>query len=1035
MFEVPLQPVQASFSHGEVSPDLFGRVDLQAYGSGLRTSRNAFIKTEGAWCNRQGSQYIGNAVNTTTRGSVLMPFVFSSTQSYVIEIGAGSAQVFSNGAVITTAGPAIASIAITLVAGVQTTFIGAVSPHGLSVGQNVVISGNVGTGAYSLNGSWTVVSVTSSMDFTIVTGLGTSGAVTTPGNIGVPLVISTPYSVADLPNLRYTQSANTLTVVHPKYPPYELTRLSANSFQFIPGVYNNGPFIPTNTDGTTLVYASAQSGTVTLTSTAAIFNANHVGSLFYLQQQDVSPITPWQADLTLTLGGASPIGYLVSSNLKNYKCVAYTADGTNAIITGDVAPEQQYGTVWDGIGTTGAGTTWQFGVAWQFTDFGYGVVKITGFTNSTHVTAVVQAVIPGQPALLPAMVVGGPVTAFGPFNFTGDGTTTTFGTLTATTSADPNQYYVTVGGLYVQPPNYTISAAAGNIVFITPPANAAPIAVIQLGSAISAQRPGLYATSFWAFGAFSTVQGYPSTVSYFPDRLIFAGTPQQPVGVFASQTSQYHNFAVSNPVVNSDAFTVFLNSRQLNTISDLIPLQDLIVGTANTLWRLWPGQTGTALGPLSISAVPQAFVGETGNAAAVLYGDSMLYAIYGGRRIRDLIYQFQFDKYVGSELTAYARHLIPFGVQVLRMAYAPDPWGQLFVYLSNGAIITCTYVREQQMIAWSRWDTGPYSAPTKDYPFGQPTGTFEDICVVPENNSYALYVLANRTINGQTARYVERMSQWEWPTTLDYKFMDCSLTYDGRNTSVNTMTVTGGTTWLSGDTGTLTASGAAGWAGFQPTDVGLLNQIQLFDAAGKLSRVLITAVTSSTIASVRFIDPIPADLQAAPTLTWTFARTTFGGAQQLAGQLVACLIDSNAYAGTNGLPILTVGLDGSVTLPNAGGVVTIGLQNLSDLETLALNQPGMETIRERAKGIPGLYLDVHYTRGLLTGTDFKDMSPIKERDYEPYLSPTNLQEGIIQNRIDSEFDSEAHVCVRQSYPVPVTIRMVLPSVNVGEPVG
>jgi hypothetical protein len=82
-----------------------------------------------------------------------------------------------------------------------------------------------------------------------------------------------------------------------------------------------------------------------------------------------------------------------------------------------------------------------------------------------------------------------------------------------------------------------------------------------------------------------------------------------------------------------------------------------------------------------------------------------------------------------------------------------------------------------------------------------------------------------------------------------------------------------------------------------------------------------------------------------------------------------------------------------------------------------------------------VYLDVHYTRGLLTGTDFINMSPIKERDYEPYLSPTNLQEGIIQNRIDTEMDSEAHVCVRQPFPLPCTIRMVLPSVNVGEPVG
>ncbi|HXI39940.1 MAG TPA: hypothetical protein VNH83_08175, partial [Bryobacteraceae bacterium] len=269
----------------------------------------------------------------------------------------------------------------------------------------------------------------------------------------------------------------------------------------------------------------------------------------------------------------------------------------------------------------------------------------------------------------------------------------------------------------------------------------------------------------------------------------------------------------------------------------------------------------------------------------------------------------------------------------------------------------------------------------------------------------------------------------------DYKFMDCNLTYDGRNTSSTTMLLTGGTTWLSGDIGILTASGTSGWSNFAATDPALKNQIQLFDVDGNLARVLITSFISATKVAVRFIDPIPSDLQNLSVLTWTFARTTFGGATHLANQTVACLADANVIAGQNGMPIVQVDGSGNVTLPNACGVVCVGLQYLSDLETLALNAQGQETIRERAKGIPHLYLDVTGTRGLLTGTDFDTMFPIKERAYEPYLTPTNLQEGIVNNLMVSEFDSEAHVCVRQPYPLPVTIRMIIPTVNVGEPVG
>jgi hypothetical protein len=336
-------------------------------------------------------------------------------------------------------------------------------------------------------------------------------------------------------------------------------------------------------------------------------------------------------------------------------------------------------------------------------------------------------------------------------------------------------------------------------------------------------------------------------------------------------------------------------------------------------------------------------------------------------------------------------------------------------------MMVCTYVREQQMIAWSRWDT---------------QGTFEDVAVIPENNGYAVYLIMGRTINGVYKRYIERMNERETASILDARFMDSSLTYDGRNTSTTTMALTGGTTWLAGDTGTLTASSASGWAGFAPTDPANNNVIQFVDATGALrARVQITGYVSALIATVKFMDPIPVDLQASNVLLWTFAKTNFSGASHLANTTVSVLADGDALAGTNGTPNITVDASGNFTIPNAAGVVTIGLQYLSDFETLQLNVQGQETVRERAKDIPTLYLDVTGTRGLMSGTSFYNLVPIKERDFQDYLQSTDMQEGIITTRMFSNFDSEVHVCVRQPYPLPTTIRMVIPTVEVGEPVG
>ena len=184
MDPTPVHTVQPTFARGELSPYLFGRVDITAYAAALRTLRNGFVRPEGAVSNRQGFPFIGNCLTNTAKASILVPFIFSATQSYTIEVGALSAQAYSAGALV-----------------VGATFV-------------------------------------------------------------------TPWAAADLSTLRWSQSTDTLTVVHPKYPTYEIKRTSANSFTCLPAVYVNGPFLPQNTDGTTFVYASAVSGTVTLTASA-----------------------------------------------------------------------------------------------------------------------------------------------------------------------------------------------------------------------------------------------------------------------------------------------------------------------------------------------------------------------------------------------------------------------------------------------------------------------------------------------------------------------------------------------------------------------------------------------------------------------------------------------------------------------------------------------------------------------------------------------------------------------------------------------
>lgn len=94
--------VQPSFTGGEISPSLYARTDLERYASSLKTCRNFIVSSFGGVYNRPGFRYI--AASKANQKVRLIPFQFNTTQTYVIELGANYARVYSNGFQVTSGG-------------------------------------------------------------------------------------------------------------------------------------------------------------------------------------------------------------------------------------------------------------------------------------------------------------------------------------------------------------------------------------------------------------------------------------------------------------------------------------------------------------------------------------------------------------------------------------------------------------------------------------------------------------------------------------------------------------------------------------------------------------------------------------------------------------------------------------------------------------------------------------------------------------------------------------------------------------------
>ncbi|BAI73179.1 hypothetical protein AZL_025410 [Azospirillum sp. B510] len=101
-----------------------------------------------------------------------------------------------------------------------------------------------------------------------------------------PYEVTHAYSAADLPFLRWTQSADVLFLVCPGHPPRTLSRTGHTAWNLAEWVMRDGPYLDLNSGPTTLT-PSGTSGSVTLTASAALFAATDVGRLVRLRIANV----------------------------------------------------------------------------------------------------------------------------------------------------------------------------------------------------------------------------------------------------------------------------------------------------------------------------------------------------------------------------------------------------------------------------------------------------------------------------------------------------------------------------------------------------------------------------------------------------------------------------------------------------------------------------------------------------------------------------------------------------------------------------
>ena len=369
--------ISTNFTAGELSEDLFGRVDITKYNNGAATLENFIVQPHGGITRRSGTRFV-KEIKTSSAKTRLVSFEFSTTQAYIIEFGNLYARFYKDQGAILEANKTISA------ATRANPCVVTANSHGFSDGDEVYISSVVGM--TQLNGKYFKVAgkTTNTFQLQDVDGNNVNSSEFSPyssdGTAARVYTVTTTYTTANLFELQFAQSADVLYIAHPSYTPRKLTRTAHTTWTISDITFTDGPYQDENITTTTLTpsHTSGSSRTITASATTGInggdgFQTTDVGRLISVGHQAAE----WAASTAYALGD-------VRRNSGNvYECIKA---GTSA---GSGGPSSEGDEIVDN------GATWKFlrdgGIQW-------GYATVTGRTNTTVVTVTVNATFGGTTA-------------------------------------------------------------------------------------------------------------------------------------------------------------------------------------------------------------------------------------------------------------------------------------------------------------------------------------------------------------------------------------------------------------------------------------------------------------------------------------------------------------------------------------------------------------------------------------------------------------------------------------------------------------
>lgn len=202
----------------------------------------------------------------------------------------------------------------------------------------------------------------------------------------------------------------------------------------------------------------------------------------------------------------------------------------------------------------------------------------------------------------------------------------------------------------------------------------------------------------WYEAAFGAYRGWPCSITFHQDRLVFGGSRSYPSGIWMSQVGKHHNFSVGTGL-DDEAIFITLVSEQRQQICTVVSSDNLQILTSVGEWAI----SNKPLTPASVDIKQHTSVGSVVSpylAPQKIEGQTV-FVSENMRDIRELSLDELGENYNANDLCALSKHVMNSPVDI---AYNQSE-RKLFVVMNDGTMSVLNHNSGLGISAWAQYTT------------------------------------------------------------------------------------------------------------------------------------------------------------------------------------------------------------------------------------------------------------------------------------------------------------------------------------------